>query len=91
MQFAPLSITVGSLVFSSRILERDGLPLGHVGQAVDPAFVEIDESGHADAEGGDSGVSCPQLLDDADHGVDQAPGSSNSCVAIGGAWSMMWL
>ena len=52
-------------------LERDGLPVRDVGEVVDHAFFKIDEAGHADADGGDSRMPRPQILDDADHGVDQ--------------------
>ena len=51
--------------------ERDGDPVLHVGEIVDDALFEIDEAGHADADGGDTRVPCPQVLDGADHFQDE--------------------
>ena len=52
-------------------LQRDGFPTRNVGKIVNQTLFEIDESGHADADGSDTRVAHPQILDDAHHGLDE--------------------
>ena len=54
--------------------EGDLVPAGDVGELGDDAFFEVDEAGHADADGGDAGVAAAEVLDDADDGGDELAG-----------------